>query len=509
MRRMLIALAAAVILIWAGTASAITQVSLGTAGNFAVLAGLTVTNTGSSLITGDLGLDPGSSVTGFPPGTLIGVQHISDAVSLQAQNDLTTAYNDAAVRTPVTTVATELGGTTLTSGVYNSASGTFGITGTLTLDGQNDPNAVWVFQMESTLITASSSHVVFVRGAQACNVFWQVGSSATLGTYSSFAGNILALTSITVTTGVVIEGRTLARNAAVTLDTDTITAAVCASVPCIPDQQVSLVPDNPAFPGPQTTQIVVPVHGSTNVPTVSFTPGCYDCGDSTCVPLTSWALGAWTFNPATASYAATLTAPDTALGCCLCIHLDYVLPVELLSFAGVSEDHAVKLVWTTASETSADRFEISRDGLNMATVAASNRATGSSYLWTDESAENGTTYRFDLVGVSLGGARQNLGSVMGTPNLQNGEVTSFDLRQNFPNPFNPVTSITLDLAANGNVSLIVYNVAGQEVANLLNGAMAKGRYVVSFDGSGLASGLYLYRLTAGGFVAEKKMLLMK
>lgn len=202
-------------------------VGLGTAGNFAVLAGETITNTGPTTITGDVGLHPGSSVTGFDSVTLNGALHVADAVAQQAKVDLVTAYDQAAGSGPATTVATELGGQTLTAGAYNSASGTFEITGTLTLDAQGDPNAVFVFQMASTLVTASASVVNVINGANACNVFWQVGSSATLGTGTVFRGNILALTSIALTTGASIEGRALARNGQVTMDTNTITQAAC------------------------------------------------------------------------------------------------------------------------------------------------------------------------------------------------------------------------------------------------------------------------------------------
>src|SRR3989339_256860 len=188
-------------------ARAATTVGLGTADNFAVLAGTTVTNTGDTVINGDLGLSPGSSVTGFLPGIVNGVEQIANEIALQAKEDLIKAYDRTTGLTPTSTIGTELGGKILTPGIYDSASGTFEITGTLTLDAQNDPNAVFIFKTASTLVTAVSSNVVLINGAQSCNVLWQVGSSATLQTYSTFKGNILALTSATVTTGVNVEGR--------------------------------------------------------------------------------------------------------------------------------------------------------------------------------------------------------------------------------------------------------------------------------------------------------------
>ncbi|MHB8671032.1 MAG: ice-binding family protein [Acidimicrobiales bacterium] len=220
---------AAVPFVFGGTASAATPpVGLGAAGSFAVLAGSTVTNTGPSTINGDLGVSPGTAVTGFPPGTVNGTVHAGDAAAAQAQSDLTTAYTDAAGRPGGAAVAGDLGGQTLTPGVYNSAA-SLGLTGDLTLNGLGDPNAVFIFQIGSTLTTASASHVNLINAAQSCNVFWQVGSSATLGTNSTFRGNILALTSITVQTGATVDGRTLARNGAVTLDTNTVTRATCAT----------------------------------------------------------------------------------------------------------------------------------------------------------------------------------------------------------------------------------------------------------------------------------------
>ena len=201
-------------------------VPLLTGGNFKVLAGSTVTNTGPTTITGgDLGLSPGSSVTGFPPGTLTSpaVMHVTDPTAAQAQLDLTAAYNFAAgiVLPAPASLPGDLSGLTLTEGVYKTSSSTMISAGTLTLTGS--ANSVFVFQIGSTLTTGSSTQVNLSGGVVASNVFWQVGSSATLGTSSSFAGTIMALTSITLNTGASLQGRALARNGAVTLDTNVIT----------------------------------------------------------------------------------------------------------------------------------------------------------------------------------------------------------------------------------------------------------------------------------------------
>lgn len=204
-------------------------VPLGTAANFAVLAGTpNVTNTGPTIVTGDLGIHPAAAVTGFPPGTVIGTIHAANAVALQAKTDLDAAYTYAASQ-PVTATHGALGGLTLVGGVYNAGGVTLGLTGTLTLDGQNDPNSVWIFQATSDLITASSSSVALINGAQACNVFWQVTSSATLGSGSTFVGTIMALTSITMNDGVNVNGRALARNGNVTLINDIITRSICST----------------------------------------------------------------------------------------------------------------------------------------------------------------------------------------------------------------------------------------------------------------------------------------
>ena len=229
-RRVGLAGVCAVLTLVASPAAAGAQsVGLGTAESFAVLGGSAVTNTGSSVISGNLGVSPSNTVTGFPPGTVVnGSIHAADAVAAQAKADLVTAYDDAAGRASTGAIAADLGGSTLTAGVYSSAS-TIGLTGDLTLNGQGNPDAVFIFQAGSSLTTASASRVVLINGARACNVFWQVGSSATLGTNSSFVGSVLALTSITATTGSAIDGRLLARNGATTLDTNTVTRSACAT----------------------------------------------------------------------------------------------------------------------------------------------------------------------------------------------------------------------------------------------------------------------------------------
>jgi hypothetical protein len=211
----------------APAAAAQPAVGLGTAGAFGVLAGTTVTNTGPSVISGHVGVSPGTAVTGFPPGKVVsGVRHAADAVAQSAQDDLRAAYNSAAGRTPATAVDDEIGGRTLLSGVYRHASG-MGLTGTVTLDAENDPAAVFIFNAGSTLITAANSRVRLVNGAQPCNVFWQVGSSATLGTATTFVGTVMALTSVSLDTGSTVTGRILARNGAVTLDSNVIRQPGC------------------------------------------------------------------------------------------------------------------------------------------------------------------------------------------------------------------------------------------------------------------------------------------
>jgi hypothetical protein len=236
--------------------AAATPVGLGNATPFAILAGSTVTNTGPSTINGDLGVSPGTAVTGFGGGggTVTGTIHAGDTTAANAQTDLTTAYNDAAAQTPATSVGASIGGgQTLLPGVYNSTS-SLGVTGSLTLDAGGDPNAVFVFQAGSTLITDPGTTVILTNGAQACNVFWQVGSSATLDTTTTFQGSVLALTSISVNNGATISGRLLARNGAVTLINDTVTVPTCTTASPSP----SASPSTTVSPSPTTSPTVSP-----------------------------------------------------------------------------------------------------------------------------------------------------------------------------------------------------------------------------------------------------------
>jgi type VI secretion system secreted protein VgrG len=202
--------------------------TLGNASSYSVLAGSAVTNTGPTVLSGALGISPGSAISGFPPGVALGVTHQTDAAALAAQADALTAYNALAGFAPTQNLTgQDLGGLTLTPGVYKFDSSA-GLTGALTLNLLGNPNSLFIFQIGSTLTTASNSSVITSNGSNCCNVFWQIGTSATLGTNTDFRGNIIALTSITLNTGAdIVDGRALALNGAVTLDTNRISNVVC------------------------------------------------------------------------------------------------------------------------------------------------------------------------------------------------------------------------------------------------------------------------------------------
>ena len=214
-------------LIFASSALGATSVGLGKAASFSVLGGSTITNTGQTTMFGDLGLAPGSSVTGAP--VVLGAEHVDDAVANEAKSALTTAATTAANEASNGSAGEDLAGHAFLPGVYTASSSLLLSSGSVTLNAQGDPNAVFIFQIGSTLTTGSNTSVSLINGAQACNVFWQVGSSATLGTGTHFVGTIMAADSITANTGATIHGRLLAQTAAVTLENNTITTSTCAS----------------------------------------------------------------------------------------------------------------------------------------------------------------------------------------------------------------------------------------------------------------------------------------
>ncbi len=248
-------------------AAVVPTVQLGAVESFGVLGASTVTNTGATTVNGlDVGVSPGPAIVGFPPGKITppGVKHRTDAVAKKAQSDALTAFNDAAGRSPAPADkgVTDLAGKTLQPGVYQ---GNLSLTGTVTLDNRTNPNAVFIFQASSTLITGSRSVVKFTTPHASCNVFWQVGSSATLGTNSTFVGTVLARASVTAQTGATVTGRLLAQTAAVTLDSNTINAPSCDIAPTTSS---SSTPATSTAGGPTGTS-TAPGSGPTGTPGTS------------------------------------------------------------------------------------------------------------------------------------------------------------------------------------------------------------------------------------------------
>jgi uncharacterized repeat protein (TIGR01451 family) len=284
------------------------------------LAGTTITNTGPTTITGDVGLHPGSAFvdTGV---TLIGARHIGDAVAEQAKVDLVTAYDDAAGRPVSSAVPVDLGGLTLGPGVYSSG-GVLGITGTLTLDAQGDPDAVFIFQSTATLITASDSQVELINGARFCRVFWVVPSSATLGTDSQFVGHIFALTDIAAQTGATVEGQLLARNGQVTLDTNVITNEICEAERLISITKTASPTSLPAGGGTVTYTYTVTNPGTVEFSNVTVTdnmvsPVTYVSGDTNgdeiLQPGETWIYTATVNLTATTTNVATVTGTGAGI----------------------------------------------------------------------------------------------------------------------------------------------------------------------------------------------------
>jgi len=273
---------------------------LGTAASFVGLAGSTFTNTGSGVYYGNVGVSPGSEVIGFPPGEVRnGAIHAADGVALQAQVDANIAYIALTGQLCDTDLTgQDLGGKTLQPGVYcfdTSAQ----LTGDLVLDALGDANAVWVFKTGSTLTTASGATVSLINGGQALNVFWQVGSSATLGTTTLFSGNILADQSITLDTGAGLLGRALALHGAVTMDTNGSPPIANAPIYML---TVNIVGQGSVTAAPPDTVILPP--GTVIFP-YTFIPGTVVT--FTAIPYTNWYFTGWSGDLSGAANPAQLT----------------------------------------------------------------------------------------------------------------------------------------------------------------------------------------------------------
>lgn len=297
------------------------------------------------------------------------------------------------------------------------------------------------------------------------------------------------------------------------------------SQPCVPSQNVFLQPNNPNFPGEQNvsacatlcrdfpvTVTVGPIPLADQQPHIVVLPGCApvvtSC-DQVCDAAGGVDMGAWVFDAATHTYSVVLSlTPGVAEGC-VCIHLDYVLPVNFQNISATAGDNSVNLNWTMANDQSSiARYEIVRNDAKIADVA---KTSSREYTYTDSRAVNGTTYSYKVVAIGTNGSRSESEVASASPNQMAAVITEYALHQNYPNPFNPNTQITFDVKNAGMVSLKVYNAMGQQVASLFNGMGESGkRYTVNFDASNLTSGLYFYSVKIGNeFSATKKMLLVK
>jgi hypothetical protein len=287
-----------------------TSPPLGSAVNFAAVAATTITNTGPTIVNGDLGVSPGTAIVGFPPGQVNGTIHAGDGPAATAAADVLTAYNFAAGEPcDQTLTVADLGGQTLPPAVYCFTSTTVGLTGTLTLDAGGDPNAAWVFKTGSTLVTASNSAVVLIGGATPCNndnITWQVGSSATLGSATSFLGNILASASVTLNTGATSSGSLYAHTGAVTMDSNRV--STCAGTGGMGGPALTTTPSGSVAVGGSISDSATVVGGAS--PTGSVVFDLFGPGDPNCT--TAIATRTGTLAGASASSGdVTATSPGT------------------------------------------------------------------------------------------------------------------------------------------------------------------------------------------------------
>lgn len=287
----------------------------------------------------------------------------------------------------------------------------------------------------------------------------------------------------------------------------------CESTPAVVFQPGTPTECQCAYLCPDEVTLIGVCIPSTVPPLVQVRPGCFYTDVNGCnVECAPAQFGydpmGWYYDPANGCWINSVIGFTPG---CVCICFDGWLPVEITSFDAVAGDHSVTLRWNTATETDIDRYEITRDHEVIAQInSRGNSTTGHNYSYTDNNVQNGFEYSYTLRSVDIDGRVVEHGSVNATPvSSDAATVTEFALHQNFPNPFNPTTHIAFDLAEASFVSLKVYNLAGQEVTTLVNTFQSAGSHSINFDGSGLASGVYLYRLTAGSFSADRKMLLMK
>ncbi|MFH0920224.1 MAG: ice-binding family protein [Fibrobacterota bacterium] len=514
-------------------------VVLGTADSFAVLAGTSVTSVNATQVIGDIGVSPGATVTGTP--TLDGTLHANDAAAIQAQLDLTAAYDDAEGRTlGAIPIAGIIGGDTLTPGLYTAATTLAISSGDLTLDAEGDSDAVFIFQMTTTLTVADSINVILMGSAKACNIFWQVGSSATLGANTVFKGNLMALTSISIASGVNLDGRVLARNGAVTLDGDTITSRPASIVVVLPQAPVDLgsasdfaVLAGASVTSSNTTSIIGDLGVSPGV-TVSGTPtvdGTVYAGgsiaDQAQLDLTS------AYDDAAGRTVGAVTVAGNIGG-------DTLTPGLYTSSTSleISSGHL-----TLDAEGDSDAVFIFQMGSTLTTtiglqVILIGQAKASNIYWqVGSSATLGANTIFKGNILALTSITLEAGAILdgralartGTVTLDGNPVTSrpatptaienglaaevFALSQNSPNPFNPSTKIQYSIKKAAQISLKVYNALGHEVATLVNGRQEAGSHTVLFNSKkgtlSLSSGVYFCRLEAGSFVSMKKLVLMK
>ena len=433
---------------------------------FSVLGASTVTNTGPSVLTGDLGVYPGTAITGFPPGVVNGTLHAADTVSQQAQDEVATAYTTlAGLPSDTNLTGQDLGGLTLTPGVatFNTSAA---LTGTVTLDAQGDPDAAFVVQVGTALTTATESQVSYINGAQPCHTFWQVGGQATLGTGSSFAGNLLAQTSITAGTATSVTGRLLAGNGAVTLDTNSVTAATCA-----PELTVTESADPPSRPAPggsYTYTVAVTNTGDSSATLTSLTDDVYGdlAGQGTCATDVGIAAGA--------TYTCTYTGTYTGT-------------------AGSSRTD-------TVTATTTDAVERTATASGSATVALTAAAVRTGVLEVCKKADNSAgavtgSYRFAVAGRTV---TVPVGTCTGPLTVPAGDVTVVELANDATrmNACGSRPTVALRLCDPANRTSVVHVTAGgvaQETVlsitnRRLNGANVGSVKVCKVAGTGVAVG---------------------